>query len=480
MAGIDPQSSPAHFRTPEASFAEADPNLTATIVAASADIALVLDEDGVISDLACGEVNLSPATYQGWVGRPWIETVAEDSQAKVRQMLQDAKSAPAVPWREINQRASTGQELPVRYAAVRLDDTGRLLAIGRDLRAVASLQQQLVGAQQAMEREYARLRHAETRYRLLFQIASEAVLIVDAATHEVVEANPAAGTMLGDTSNRLIGRELSSLFHPEGWPAVQTLLATVRVAGWADEVQTNLHADRTDALVSASLFRQDDGSLFLIRMSRAEPPPASEAPASRLLEVVQKLPDAFIVVDQGRRVLATNAAFLDLVQLAAEQQILREPLDRWLGRPGVDATILLANAQEHGSVRNFSTVLRGEYGSTEEVEVSGVFAMVDDEACYGFMIRPVSPRGPAVEETGLDLPQSVEQLTGLVGRVPLKEIVRQTTDVIESLCIEAALEVSRDNRASAAQMLGLSRQSLYAKLRRLGIGGDSESGGETG
>jgi DNA-binding NtrC family response regulator len=68
------------------------------------------------------------------------------------------------------------------------------------------------------------------------------------------------------------------------------------------------------------------------------------------------------------------------------------------------------------------------------------------------------------------LSRSVEQLTELVGRVPLKGIVRETSDIIERLCIEAALELTQDNRASAAEMLGLSRQSLYVKLRRYGLG----------
>jgi DNA-binding NtrC family response regulator len=69
-----------------------------------------------------------------------------------------------------------------------------------------------------------------------------------------------------------------------------------------------------------------------------------------------------------------------------------------------------------------------------------------------------------------DKPRSVEQLTELVGRVPLKDLVRESTDMIEKLCIEAALEITGDNRASAADILGLSRQSLYAKLRRYGLG----------
>jgi DNA-binding NtrC family response regulator len=66
--------------------------------------------------------------------------------------------------------------------------------------------------------------------------------------------------------------------------------------------------------------------------------------------------------------------------------------------------------------------------------------------------------------------QSVEQLTHLIGRVPMKDIVRESTDLIEKLCIEAALTLTSDNRASAADVLGLSRQSLYSKLRRYGLG----------
>jgi len=88
----------------------------------------------------------------------------------------------------------------------------------------------------------------------------------------------------------------------------------------------------------------------------------------------------------------------------------------------------------------------------------------------GFTIRHVGQRLLAEPRAARNLPRSVEQLTELVGRVSLKELVRESTDLIERLCIEAALELTRDNRASAADMLGLSRQSLYVKLRRYGLG----------
>ena len=63
----------------------------------------------------------------------------------------------------------------------------------------------------------------------------------------------------------------------------------------------------------------------------------------------------------------------------------------------------------------------------------------------------------------------------LVGFAELKDIVAETADVVESMCIETAVELTRNNRVAAAEMLGLSRQSLYVKLRKYGlIGNDSE------
>ena len=97
--------------------------------------------------------------------------------------------------------------------------------------------------------------------------------------------------------------------------------------------------------------------------------------------------------------------------------------------------------------------------------------MGDDKArSYGFIIRDIGRRVVSNTASGLGLPRSVEQLTELIGRVSLKELVRDSTDMIERLCIEAALKITRDNRASAAEMLGLSRQSLVCETAPLRAG----------
>jgi len=229
--------------------------------------------------------------------------------------------------------------------------------------------------------------------------------------------------------------------------------------------------------VSASPFRQDNSSHILLRIASLEggEKASGEVVRNRLAEVLERLPDSFVLTDPSGQVLAANRSFLDLVQLSSEGQVRGEPLDRWVGRSAVDLNVLLANLKEHESIRLFSTTVRGEFGATSDVEISAVAALDANPPCVAFSLRSIARRLPEQSRPGRELPRSVQQLTELIGRVPLKDLVRETSDVIERLCIEAALELTGDNRASAAEMLGLSRQSLYVKLHRYGIA-DSASG----
>jgi transcriptional regulator PpsR len=440
------------------------------LVAAASDLALTLDPEGTILEVSIGDSLGPQPALQALAGRRWVDTIAPDSRSKVEQFLRDVRSGAVPRQREINQRFEGG-ELPLRCSAVLLGQDGRVLVLGRDLRPVSAMQQQMVAAQQMMDREFARLRQAETRYRLLFQITSEGVLIAEASALKVVESNPAAAALFDEPVQVLQGSLLQDLFRARDWGAVKAMLASVEAGGKPPEVQVRLPSQGREGLVSGSLFRQSGAVLFLLRV---RPVGVDQAPggirAARMLAVLDALPDGFAVIGEDRRILSANSAFCDLVQMANEGQVVGQPLDRWLGRPGVDMNILLANLREHGSVRNFATIINGDFGASQEAVVSAVSALDAKLPCMGFVIRPVTVRLQVVPPGTLAPPRSVDQLRELVGRVSLKEIVRESTDLIERLCIEAALKVSNDNRASAAQLLGLSRQGLYSKLRRHGLG----------
>jgi transcriptional regulator PpsR len=196
--------------------------------------------------------------------------------------------------------------------------------------------------------------------------------------------------------------------------------------------------------------------------------------AANMLSIVEGLPDAFVVLDAERRIQFSNSAFIDLAQLATKAQAHGEPIDRWLGRPGVEIDVFFSNLQINRSIRHFSTVLRGEYGTTERVDVSAAEISANGRSHYGLSFRPSTWNTTGDRPSGRQLPRSVDQFTDLVGQVPLKNLVRETTDFIERLCIEVALEMSKDNKALAAEMLGLSRQGLYTKLHRYGLADPEE------
>jgi transcriptional regulator PpsR len=224
--------------------------------------------------------------------------------------------------------------------------------------------------------------------------------------------------------------------------------------------------------LSVSMFRQEETSHLLLRFTHMESNASNAAGNARqlLADVMESAPDAFVVTDTAGVILTANRAFLQLAQVSNEALACGESLERWLGRAGVDLSVLISNLRQRDVVRLFATRIKGDYGSLADVEISAVAVTSGEQKCLGFTIREVGLRLGSETKPSKELPRSTDEMTELVGRVPLKDIVRETTDLIEQLCIQAALNLTGDNRASAAEMLGLSRQSLYVKLRRFGIG----------
>ena len=462
------------FKSPKESLGDLGALSAAKLIAAATDVAVVVDGKGFIRDVAFNkeELSLELDGHGRWLGSKLADIVTPETRGKIAELLSDAAARKSSNWRQVNHPSPRGEDIPILYAAINIERDDRFVVVGRDLRPLAVMQQRLINAQQSMERDYIRLRHSETRYRLLFQVASEAVMIVDAGNNQIVDANPAALAMLDESAPQLLKSPFPDHLDAAGALAVQSLLADVRATGRDNSTRAHLANGQREASVSASLFRQENASFFLVRLSSQTSPPEAGAlkATSLLFRYFDAAPDGLVITQFDGRIVRVNPAFLEMAQLSNAEQSRGEKLDRWLGRIGVDFSVALANLRQHGSIRLFATVLRGEYGATAEVEVSAVsLTDTDDKPSIGFAIRNVEKRLSTAAPSTRELPRSVAQLTELIGRVPLRDLVRETTDVIEKLSIEAALELTGDNRASAAEMLGLSRQSLYVKLRRFGL-----------
>ena len=451
---------PIPFRAPEALGLGSGGMVS--LLQAAGDLSLVLDREGKVVDLAVASSRLAQAGASDWKGSNLADLVNVESKAKIAELIADAAAGRAPRWRQVNHETPRG-EVPISYACVASGD--RLVALGRDQSQAAAAQQKLLQAQQSLERDYLRLRQAEARYRLLFDLGEEPILIVDSATRRIAEANPAAHQLLGAPAGTLVRQPVATIAEPSDGEA---LIAHLGAAGAGSTAPLRLVLrGGIAAEVAATVFRQDRAPYLFVRLrvqgGRVE---REQGP---LATAVEKLPDGIVLTDRRMTILAANAAFVEFTGGVSSDRLVGEQLANWLGRPGVDLELIAAQLREHDVARNVATIVRAANGATEEVELSAASIEGGDGPRYAFAIRVVGRR-LRTQPIERDLPRSVEQLTELVGRVSLKDIVRESTDLIERLCIEAALSYTSDNRASAAEILGLSRQSLYSKLHRHGLG----------
>jgi transcriptional regulator PpsR len=443
------------------------------------DITLLLDMEGVIR-----EATLSPAmngeSVDGWLGRPWVEVAGAMGGDKVKRMVDDARVSGISAFRQINQRFPSGLEIPMEFTTVLLGGRAGMLAIGKNLQAVAELQSRLIAAQQTMERDYWKLREIETRYRLVFDASNEAVLIVAAATLRILEANRTAIEALNSSRRRnedLAGRDLLHDVAAEDREAVREMLAGIRERGKALSILVHLGADKKPWMLRGSLITAEHGHVFLLQFAPASSAsvPVELAEHSSVEDLVDHLPDGFVALDPAGIIRHANQAFLDLVQLGTKGSAIGESLGRWLWQPGADLNALLANVQRHKTVRLFTTAIRGELGTETEVEISAGTGE-GEHGQIGVLLRNVSRRLPSGNESDF-LRTALGSMSEQIGKSSLRSLVKNTVSIVEQHYVKQALELAGGNRSATAELLGLSRQSLYAKLNRYGLenkGSDTE------
>lgn len=437
------------------------PELASTVASLSGDIAVVVDADGVVRNVASHEAGLS-ASADAWVGRAWADTVTSDTRRKIEHLLSEVRTAGRSRRREVNHPSEAGADIPVAWAAVRLGDTGPVLAVGRDLRVVAAIQQRFVESQQELERDYWKRRQTEARYRLLFQVATDAVLVLDAQTYRVVESNRAAVHLFGEPADPLAGLASHERIDPASRPALEHLLASARSTGRAGEIRLRLADGGAAIEVSATPFRVDQGLLLLVRARNAGPTPAQVL----LAEVIEHAVEAVVVTDTAGRVLAANPAFALLVQshepgLPAEGRSLSDLL------PDAAAALarIIDDARRYGIAAQAQLLRPGGLA----LEASAVLLPEGEQERIGITFRPADAQEHAPLGATAALVDAIGHLTEQVGHRPLPQLMRQAAALAERHLIEAALLMHGPDRLPVAEALGLSVDNLQLRMRRLGM-----------
>ncbi len=433
--------------------------LASTFVRVASDVALVIGADGVISSAAEGALPVR-AAGDAWVGRAWVDTVSLEARKKVELLLQEAREGGVSRRREVNHPSAGGGSIPVSWAAVRLGVGGPVLAVGRDLRAVAAIQQRFLDAQHEMERDYWQRRQREARYRQLFQVASDAVLVLDAGTLTVLEANPTAQALFDGTARPLDGCALGSRVDAASRPAMEELLITARATGRASEVRVRLAVGGSAIDVSATPFRADARQCLLVR-ARATDPGAS---------FFEQTPDAAVITDSGGRVRMANAAFVALCRAGDEARLRGGFLGEALGDLDRQWPALLSRVRSSGLVGR--TVVRLHVAGCEPllVEVSAALLAEGEQEDIGFTLRPLAEgSGPQPSEALGSLARALGDLAAHLGHQPLPALLAQAAELAERHLIDAALARSGGRIEAAAELLKMPLARLQQRLGHFGL-----------
>ena len=131
------------------------PETLGDIIATAGDIAIVISDIGQILSVLVNPTNPSFGNLDHWEGRDIRDVLTVESVPKLdRQLAAVASSAPASRYMELNHSDDGDWDFPIRYTLHQVGPDGSILLLGRDLRPIAEMQQQLVRAQLALERDY--------------------------------------------------------------------------------------------------------------------------------------------------------------------------------------------------------------------------------------------------------------------------------------------------------------------------------------
>lgn len=442
------------------------------IVSAAADIALMIDADGTIVSVMLNTSDDSFGNLDHWTGRSITEFLTEESVSKFTEAHAAFQSGNDPRKQiELNHQDNASWEFPVRYTLQGFGKSDFVLMLGRDLRPIAETQQQLVQAQIALEKGYEARREFDARYRVLLNNTRDAIVFVAVRDGRVKDMNEPAAALLGMGRETLAGSPFVQAFKDRASGELIETLLNASIADGDGSVVLETQTGRRNIRVMPTVFRAAGERVILCRMEPEEDSVLAEDQTSMSMAALfRDGSDAFVFSDSKGVIASANDSFLELVDAAHLSDVKGRSLGDFLHRGQIDLSMLIENSKRSGQMRVYSTKLVNDYGSKLSTEISATYLSNGTQPIIAFVIRDVS-RIEAVRQggTATSAEESSRNVMELVGSATLKEIVSETTDVVEKMCIETAVTLTRNNRVAAAEMLGLSRQSLYVKLRKYGL-----------
>lgn len=448
------------------------PELLSEIISTASDIALHVAQDGSVISVLVNPHHRTFGQLSHWVGAPVRSLLTSESVVKLDRRLEQLDEAePGTSLVvEVTHIGEVNLDFPIRYSLHRLTGDDSFLMLGRDLRPIAEVQQKLVSVQLALERDYEAQREIDTRYRVLMEMTRDAIILVSMSTGRIIDLNPTAATLLGASRTDLIGSAIAQEFVGRRRGELLETMSSLATADAAAPIEMQARRSNNLLMMVPMVFRAAGERLLLCRLDVPDMGTAAQDElGDGLLRLFHEGVDGIVFTDRDGVIRSANEAFLNMTDASNLAAVKGRSLGDFLVRGAVDLKVLIENARRSGRMRMYSTKLMTTYQAQVSTEISASWLNDRPNPTMVLVVRDAS-RADALRKPGLGASdEGGSSVVELVGSSKLKDIVAETAEMVERMCIETAVELTRNNRVAAAEMLGLSRQSLYVKLRKYGL-----------
>jgi PAS domain S-box-containing protein len=230
-----------------------------------------------------------------------------------------------------------------------------------------------VRADQAKTQSEQAIRASELRYRRLFETAPDGILILDAETGQVVDANPFMKDLLGYSQEEFLGRKLWEIGPFKGEAASKITFAElqhadrIRYEGLPLETKDGR---RVEVEFISSGYLMDQKRLIQCNIRDITERKQAEKTAIRLAAIVESSDDAIIGKDLSGIIQSWNAGAEKIFgysggEMVGSPMTLQIPADR----PD-EENQMLEKVRRGESVRNFETVRQAKDGRRIDVAVT--------------------------------------------------------------------------------------------------------------
>ena len=442
-----------------------NPDIFGDVILRASDISLLIDTAGLILEVIYNTENKNLGDIEHWRTRNIRDFITKESGIKLEEILNLSSTENEKIEKDIiqlNHIKNGGDDFPIQYSIHPTGVNNQILLFGRDLTQIAQAQQELMKTQLKFEREYDRYRSFDTKYRVILEQCGSAFIIVDEAG-QLIDFNQKAVAILEKADlNQMM---LKDLFYQGISIDILSELETLNKNTPSTALNLNVKETNKEVQLKGTFFRSNDGVHSLIRLSSSSSQRTSHSKEKIYLsDLYQKTSDAFVFINEAGKIVDTNESFLILTENPNIDEVVGKSFSDFLKNATTDLKILTDNSKRLGKIRNYATDFITTFGSKIPVTISSTWVSNEDDDFYGFILRDSS--NIELEKQNDNEKHSWEATTKLVGRAPLKELVAQTGDIAERICLETALNLTNNNKVAAAELLSLSRQSLYVKLRK--------------